>query len=230
MRARLTYANVVATLALFVALTGAGAYAAGELAPSSVGERQLRKGAVTASKIRRDSVTATKIKSLAIKVGKLANGAVTQPKLAAGSVSSDKLTPAAVKRDQIATDAVTGENVVESTLSQVPSAAKADVASAAESANPMAFAAVDSEGVVISQLSKGVSNADVSRKSVGVYCIWVPGLNARGAQVTPRNEGDGNISAFATVGGTEQCPAPGVEVRTYKGVLTSEPFYISLYR
>jgi len=43
---RLTYANVVATLALFVALGGAS-YAAVELPVNSVGPRQLRAGAVT---------------------------------------------------------------------------------------------------------------------------------------------------------------------------------------
>ncbi len=43
---RLTYANVTATLALFVALGGAS-YAAIELPAHSVGPRQLRRGAVT---------------------------------------------------------------------------------------------------------------------------------------------------------------------------------------
>lgn len=49
-RPRLTYANVVASLALFVALGGTG-YAAVQLAPNSVGTRQLKRGAVTAAKI-----------------------------------------------------------------------------------------------------------------------------------------------------------------------------------
>jgi hypothetical protein len=47
---RLTYANVVATLALFVAL-GGGAYAATQLKKNSVGTRQLKDGAVTAAKL-----------------------------------------------------------------------------------------------------------------------------------------------------------------------------------
>jgi hypothetical protein len=50
MRRRLTYSNVVATLALFVALGGAS-YAAVTLAPNSVGTAQLRSGAVTGSKL-----------------------------------------------------------------------------------------------------------------------------------------------------------------------------------
>jgi hypothetical protein len=49
-RARLTYANVVATLALFAAL-GGGAYAAATLPRNSVGARQIRKHAVTPKKL-----------------------------------------------------------------------------------------------------------------------------------------------------------------------------------
>ena len=47
---RLTYANVISTVALFVALGGAS-YAASSLAPGSVGTRQLRNGAVTPPKL-----------------------------------------------------------------------------------------------------------------------------------------------------------------------------------
>jgi hypothetical protein len=227
LRSQLTYANVTATLALFIALSGAGAYAANQLADKSVGAPQLRPGAVTADKIRKDAVTAPKIKALAVKEGKLANGAVTATKMGANAVASGSLAPGAVTGEKLANDSVSGDKVVESTLSQVPSAAKADFATAAESANPLAFASVDLEGNVNGSQSK---NASAVRKATGVYCISAAGFNPRGAQVTPRNTGDGDISAYVTVGGTEPCPAPLVEVRTFKGVLTSEPFYVSLYR
>ncbi len=48
---RLTYANVVATIALFIALGGATAFAATQLAKNSVGAKQLKKGAVTPVKL-----------------------------------------------------------------------------------------------------------------------------------------------------------------------------------
>lgn len=51
LRRRLTYANVVATVALFVALGGASYAASGALAPGSVGTRQVRKGAITPQKL-----------------------------------------------------------------------------------------------------------------------------------------------------------------------------------
>lgn len=57
---RLTYANVVATLALFVALGGVS-YAAVQLSPNSVDTRHLRRGAVTAQKLDAASVTRAKL-------------------------------------------------------------------------------------------------------------------------------------------------------------------------
>jgi hypothetical protein len=48
---RLTYANVISTLALFVALGGASYAASGALAPGSVGTKQLHNGAVTPPKL-----------------------------------------------------------------------------------------------------------------------------------------------------------------------------------
>jgi hypothetical protein len=57
----LTYANVVATIALFVAL-GGGAIAASTLGKNSVGPKQLKKNAVTTAKIKNKAVTGAKIK------------------------------------------------------------------------------------------------------------------------------------------------------------------------
>lgn len=49
-REKLTYANVIATIALFAAL-GGGAYAATQLPKNSVGAAQLKKSAVTPAKL-----------------------------------------------------------------------------------------------------------------------------------------------------------------------------------
>ena len=50
-RARLTYANVIATLALFIAL-GGSSYAALNLPKGSVGSKQLQQNSVTSVKVR----------------------------------------------------------------------------------------------------------------------------------------------------------------------------------
>jgi hypothetical protein len=60
LRPRPTYANVTASLALFLAL-GGGAYAAANLPANSVGSRQLRTGAVQRAKIKNNAVNGTKV-------------------------------------------------------------------------------------------------------------------------------------------------------------------------
>lgn len=231
LRVHCTYANVVATMALALTLTGAGAYAASQLAPRSVGEKQLRPGAVTAEKMRKNAVTAPKIKALAVKSGKLATGSVTAAKVAPGAVDQTALANSSVGNEAIAADAVTGDKLVEASLGTVPSASRAILAIEADSSNPQAFAAVDMEGVINTALSKGLEPVEVERKSAGVYCLLPRTFNPRGAQVTPRNVADGTVTAYVTIGGTEACPAPRVDVRTFKGgTPTSEPFYVVIYR
>jgi hypothetical protein len=51
LRGKLTYANVISTLCLFLVLGGASALAATQLAKNSVGAKQLKKGAVTPVKL-----------------------------------------------------------------------------------------------------------------------------------------------------------------------------------
>ncbi|HEY4099009.1 MAG TPA: hypothetical protein VGM33_26015 [Baekduia sp.] len=56
-RQHLTYANTMATIAVFIALSG-GAYAAVKLPAKSVGARELKNGAVTKAKIDRTTLRA----------------------------------------------------------------------------------------------------------------------------------------------------------------------------
>ncbi|HVY79017.1 MAG TPA: hypothetical protein VG898_10970 [Solirubrobacterales bacterium] len=230
MRLRFTYANVTSTLALFIALTGATAYAATKLPDKSVGEFQLRPGAVTAQKIRKNAVTAPKIKAGAVKQGKIAGGSITAAKMAQGSVSNSSLQGGSVSNDKLAPDAVTGDKALESTFSQVPSAARADFAINAESASPPAFAAISSEATIDSSFSKSI--ASVKEGSLaGIYCVTAAGFNPRGAQVSVRFSGEGDVTAYVRIGGTTDCPAPQVEVQTFDGgVRTREPFYLTVWR
>ena len=61
MRSRLTYANVISTLCLFLLLGGGAALAAGKLATNSVGTKQLKNGAVTGAKIKNGAITGAKV-------------------------------------------------------------------------------------------------------------------------------------------------------------------------
>jgi hypothetical protein len=61
LRKRLTYANVMSSIAVFLVLGGASAFAATQLAKNSVGSKQLKKNAVTSPKIKNGAVTASKL-------------------------------------------------------------------------------------------------------------------------------------------------------------------------
>lgn len=231
-RRRLTYANVISTLALLLALGMGSAYAANQLAPKSVGAKQLRPGAVTADKIRKKAVTAPKIESLAVKQGKIASGAIVAAKIARGAVTGEKIANGAIGSDKIPDGSITGQKIDEETLGQVPSAGTATSANVAQTANPEAFAKIDAEGTVFPASSKGIGTADVKQGLFpGVYCVNVPGFTPRGAQVTPEYVGNGQISLLVKFGGTESCAPSQVEVRNYNaGSLQKGPFYIVLYR
>jgi len=73
---RVTYANVMSTIAVFAVLAGGGAYAA-----SKIGPGDIAKNAVRAKHVKKKQVRAKHIR----------NGAVTKPKLANGSVNSAKV-------------------------------------------------------------------------------------------------------------------------------------------
>jgi hypothetical protein len=60
LRTKLTYANVVSTICLFLVLAGGAAYAATHLKKNSVGTKQLKNGAVTQKKISKAAQKALK--------------------------------------------------------------------------------------------------------------------------------------------------------------------------
>jgi hypothetical protein len=66
-RGRLTYSNVIATLALFIALGGTS-YAVTSLPRNSVGQKQIRKNAVGAGELRSSSVRSSEISQRSIRL------------------------------------------------------------------------------------------------------------------------------------------------------------------
>ena len=104
-RPKLNYANVIATIALFVALGGA-AIAAG-LPKGSVGPKQLKKGAVTPAAIRKGAVTSGKIAPKAVVAGKLGANAVLPGNLGKGIISTEKIAEGAVIASKIKNSVIT---------------------------------------------------------------------------------------------------------------------------
>jgi hypothetical protein len=66
LRSKLTYANVISTLCLFLVLGGGAAFAATQLPKNSVGPKQLKANSVTAAKIKNGAVTGAKLNLAAL--------------------------------------------------------------------------------------------------------------------------------------------------------------------
>jgi len=113
----LTYANVMATIAVFLVVAGGGAYAAKKHSKGAVKTKDIKNLAVTNPKIGNLAVTEPKIGNLAVtnpkigdkqvKTGKLGEGSVTNSKLADGAVTAGK-TSFAVTSGRVASDPAAG--------------------------------------------------------------------------------------------------------------------------
>ncbi len=90
-RKRLTYANVMSTIGIFLVLGGATAFAAGQLGKNSVGSKQLKKNSVTAAKIKKNAVTKAKIKNGSVNGAKLADGSVSGSDINLGSTPFSRI-------------------------------------------------------------------------------------------------------------------------------------------
>ena len=103
-RRKLSYSNVVATIALFIALGGAAV--AADLPKRSVGPQQLKFGAVTMQALHRGAVTNHKLALGAVTGGKLAANSVSVGALQNGSVNAAKLAKNSVTNQAIAAGVV----------------------------------------------------------------------------------------------------------------------------
>jgi hypothetical protein len=112
-RKRLTYANVMSSIAVFLVLGGA-AVAATNLPANSVGTGQIKRNAVRAGKLAPEAVRAGRLAKNAIATNRLRDGVVTQPKLAASSVGAAQFKGIVVRAASvtIAKDSSVGASVL----------------------------------------------------------------------------------------------------------------------
>jgi hypothetical protein len=101
-RKRLTYANVMSSISVFLILGGATAFAA-----TKIGSNEIKSNAITTGKIKKEAVARAKIKNAAVDASKLADNAVTNAKIADNAVTTGKLADNAVTNAKIADNAVT---------------------------------------------------------------------------------------------------------------------------
>jgi len=113
LRPRLTFANVVSCIALFVAL-GSGAYAATQLPKNSVGSKQIKKNAVNSAKVKDRSLKAVDFKEGQLPAGPRGPEGPKGEKGATGAAGAAGATTVVTRRavaDTIGTG-TTGEETV----------------------------------------------------------------------------------------------------------------------
>ena len=202
LRSKLTYANVISSLCLFLVLGGGAAVAAG-LGPNSVGTTQLKNGAVTGPKIKRASIEATKLTQLAISTLKGATG----PKGAKGAAGAKGATGA--KGDTGAKGA-TGARGETGPIGPVGPIGPAG--------NPGAFATVV-PGTPPTFKGTHPGFTAVELAETGIYCLTPTNGVDVSHPIAAVNwldsaSGESGFSAEPLAGGVAKCKVGTLEVRT----------------
>ncbi|MEA2348896.1 MAG: hypothetical protein QOG62_2683 [Thermoleophilaceae bacterium] len=113
MRRHLTYANVVATIALFLALSGGVVFAA-----KQIGSSDLAKRAVKTKNIADNAVRSPQIKNNDINSGDIRDQNVTGGDIADGTIETADLKDGAVKGGKVGDDSLTGADLQDGTIEQ----------------------------------------------------------------------------------------------------------------
>jgi hypothetical protein len=199
-RQRLTYANVMSSLAVFLILGGATAFAA-----TKIGANQLKANSVKTGKIVKEAVTTSKLKNGSVTTPKLANDAVTGEKAnesTFGQVPSAKTAETA----GFASTAGTTSNVLWAVVKNPAGAANATLVRSSQPAPQV----VESVGVSV------IFNRNVTT------CAW---LATRGL---PGAEG-AEVPGFAEVNGVAgNANAVEVRVRDDEGTIDDGNFHLGV--
>jgi hypothetical protein len=106
-RKHITFANVMSSIAVFLVLGGASAYAA-----KKIGSNEIKGNSITTGKIKKEAISASKIKKNAVTTAKIANGAVTGAKLNLGTVGTVPNAAHAINADNANNANTVGGNTV----------------------------------------------------------------------------------------------------------------------
>ncbi len=123
MRSKLTYANVVSTLCLFLLLGGGAAIAANALPKNSVGTKQIKNGAVTGKKVAANSLTGANLQLSTL-------GTVPSASTATSAENASHAT--------VADSATTAQHAVTAESAKMANVTHADTADVAESVEELA--------------------------------------------------------------------------------------------
>jgi hypothetical protein len=160
---KLSYANVMATIAVFVALGGAS-YAAVKIPSRSVGTTQLKLKSVGQPQLKLGAVGTPQLRSASVGAQQLAANAVGPDSLQGNAVGSDQLAPNSVGERELKPGGVTEQDL------------------SRDAAVPRIFAHVSSSGSLAegahatraNRISKGQYSVDFDRSLRG--CVAVAGV------------------------------------------------------
>jgi hypothetical protein len=170
LRQRLTFANVCSFIALAVAVSTGGAYAA-----NTVFSTDIVNGEVKTPDLAVDAVTSAKILDGGVKTADLADGGVTGQKVADDSLGAADLGPNSVGTSEIATDGVGATEVADSSIDSGEivdnSLFSADLAPNSAGSSEIAANAVDAskvanESLTLSDIAGAATNGAISLSGI----------------------------------------------------------------
>jgi hypothetical protein len=161
LRKRLTYANVMSSIAVFLVLGGGTAFA---LAKNSIGTRELKRNSVKRGILARNSVYPGKINLEAVKAGRIAKNAIARDRLRNGIVSTDKLQDLAVTEGKLGNFAVTNPKLANNSVT----ADKAD--GSIQKTGDLLFATV-APATAAATIVRGRGAVSVIRQKAGSYRV-----------------------------------------------------------
>ena len=213
LRPRSAY-DVIAAVALFIALATGTAYAANTIGSSDIIDGQVKTAdlgadAVNSAKLANNQVKATDIGDGEVKSAEIANGQVQTAEIGANQVRGSHLLDATVTGADVAQNTLKGADIDEATL---------DVGDAARAYAQVPVGCSSAGGCSIDQ-SKGISS--VSRISEGQWCVVAPGIDPLETPAvvsvdwSTTSSPEGNASAM--VAADTQCEGGGFVVFTYYG-------------
>jgi hypothetical protein len=216
----------MSSIAVFLVLGGATAFAATQLPANSVGTPQIKKNAVKTGKVGPEAIKAGKLAKNAVSTNRLRAGAVSTEKIADGAVTTGKLGDSAVTTGKIADDAVTGDKVKESSLGEVPKAALAANSDSLGGASAASFQqksdilfATIAPASAAAQVQRGRGAVAVTRIATGFYSVTfdrdISGCTWLATYGQPNNAGVNAV--WATVRGNSNPDELGVVLRNENG-------------
>lgn len=114
-RKRLTYANVVSTLALALVIGGGTAVAAG-IAPNSVGSIQIKNGNVKTPDLKNNAVKSAKVKDGTLTGADVADSSLASLDILDDSLTADDLGANSASQSEIATDGVAASEIQDNSI------------------------------------------------------------------------------------------------------------------